>query len=149
MYNDLVLSILESFQVGIFSDNRRLPEISFKLEKEFEEEVYRNSKLLFGEKSILLDTKTLLKGDRIGGTIPDGFLFDLSNTSDPQFYLIEVELAKHSFHSHIFPQITKFFAFKISLTPFKPIKGSYTFPDFSKIQPLILEILFFNIAPTS
>ena len=25
--------------------------------------------------------------------------------------MIEVELSKHSFYSHIFPQITKFFAF--------------------------------------
>ncbi len=97
--------------MGIFTENRRLPEITFRLERDFEEEVYRNSKLLFGDKSILLDTKTLLKGNLIGGTIPDGFLFDLSDTTDPQFYLIEVELAKHSFNNHIFPQITKFFAF--------------------------------------
>ena len=39
--------------MGIFTENRRLPEIIFKLEKDFEEEVYQNSKLLFGEKSIL------------------------------------------------------------------------------------------------
>lgn len=30
---------------------------------------------------------------------------------NPEFYLIEVELATHSFFGHIFPQITKFFAF--------------------------------------
>ena len=104
--------------MGIFTENRRLPEITFKLEKDFEEEVYQNSKLLFGDKSILLNTKTLLKGNLIGGTIPDGFLFDLSDETDPQFYLIEVELAKHSFNNHIFPQITKFFAF------FKNLYGS-------------------------
>jgi predicted transport protein len=97
--------------MGIFTTSHRLPEVTFNLEKDFEEEVYENSKLLFGEKSILLDTKTLLKGNVLGGTIPDGFLFDLSDETDPQFYLIEVELAKHSFNSHIFPQITKFFAF--------------------------------------
>ena len=28
-----------------------------------------------------------------------------------QFYLVEVELQKHDFYKHIFPQITKFFAF--------------------------------------
>ncbi len=97
--------------MGVFTTNRRLPEVTFQKEKDFEEEVFANSKLLFGEKTILLDTKTLLKGNLLGGTIPDGFLFDLSDETDPKFYLIEVELAKHSFNSHIFPQITKFFAF--------------------------------------
>ena len=97
--------------MGIFTKNRQLPEVAFELEKDFEEEISQNSKLLFGDKSIFLDTKTLLKGDLIGGTIPDGFLFDLSDRTDLQFYLVEVELAKHSFFRHIFPQITKFFAF--------------------------------------
>ena len=97
--------------MGIFTSNRRLPEVTFRIEKDFEEEVYQNSKLFFGEKSILIDTKTLLKGNILGGTIPDGFLFDLSDEAEPQFYLIEVEFAKHSFNTHIFPQINKFFAF--------------------------------------
>ncbi|MDD5779303.1 MAG: DUF5655 domain-containing protein, partial [Candidatus Thermoplasmatota archaeon] len=30
---------------------------------------------------------------------------------DPQFYLVEIELSSHDFYRHIFPQITKFFAF--------------------------------------
>jgi hypothetical protein len=97
--------------MGIFNNNGRLPEVTFNLENDFEEDVYQNSKLLFGENTILLDTKTLLRGNILGGTIPDGFLFDLTDVNEPQFYLIEVELAKHSFNSHIFPQITKFFAF--------------------------------------
>ena len=97
--------------MGIFTDSGRLPEVIFGLEKDFEENVFKNSKLLFGENTILLDTKTLLRGNILGGTIPDGFLFDLSDVNDSQFYLIEVELAKHSFNSHIFPQITKFFGF--------------------------------------
>lgn len=100
-----------AIQMGIFTTNGRLPEVTFRLENDFEEDVYQNSKLLFGENTILLDTKTLLRGNILGGTIPDGFLFDLSDINDPQFYLIEVELAKHSFNNHIFPQITKFFAF--------------------------------------
>jgi hypothetical protein len=98
-------------EMGVFTSNRRLPEVIYALEKDFEEDVYLNSKLFFGEKSILLDHKTLLKGKLLGGTIPDGFLFDLSDETEPQFYLIEVELAKHSFNGHIFPQITKFFSF--------------------------------------
>jgi len=38
-------------------------------------------------------------------------LIDLSDPEDPQFYLVEIELQKHEFFSHILPQITKFFAF--------------------------------------
>lgn len=48
---------------------------------------------------------------KIGNVIPDGFLFDLTNIDDPEFYIVEVELSKHSFYEHIFPQITKFIGF--------------------------------------
>jgi hypothetical protein len=47
----------------------------------------------------------------LGATIPDGFLFDLTDVENPEFYLVEVELQKHDFYKHIFPQITKFFGF--------------------------------------
>jgi predicted transport protein len=38
-------------------------------------------------------------------------LFDLSDQNSPEFYIVEVELAKHDFYNHIFPQVTKFFGF--------------------------------------
>jgi len=38
-------------------------------------------------------------------------LFDLSDINNPEFHIVEAELAKYSFFNHIFPQITKFFAF--------------------------------------
>jgi hypothetical protein len=115
--------------MAVFYSDRRLPEIAFSLEKEFEDDVFGRSEMLFGKHSILIDTKTLLKGKLLGGTIPDGFLFDLSDLNDPQFYLVEVELAKHSFNSHIFPQITKFFCLlqeptTASRISFKTIRNS-------------------------
>ncbi len=97
--------------MGVFTPEKRLPEVVFNLEKDFEKEVFENYQLFFGDRSVLLETKTLIQGDLLGGTIPDGFLFDLNDPDDPQFYLIEVELSKHSFNNHIFPQITKFFSF--------------------------------------
>ena len=30
-------------------------------------------------------------------------MFDLKDPDNPEFYLVEVELAKHSFYNHIFP----------------------------------------------
>tara|TARA_B100000315_G_scaffold155101_1_gene143582 strand:- start:62 stop:1063 length:1002 start_codon:yes stop_codon:yes gene_type:complete len=97
--------------MGIFTQKKRIPEIVFNLEKDFEREIFDNYKLLFGSKTILIDTKKKISGRELGATIPDGFLFDLSDEKEPRFYLIEVELTKHSFYNHIFPQITKFFAF--------------------------------------
>ena len=38
-------------------------------------------------------------------------MFDLSDKDSPEFYLVENELSSHDFFNHIFPQITKFFAF--------------------------------------
>jgi hypothetical protein len=79
--------------------------------EEFEELIRLQSKLLFGGNTIFVSTKRKLAGLTLGATIPDGFLFDMSDVENPDFYLVEVELQKHDFHRHIFPQITKFFAF--------------------------------------
>ena len=95
----------------IFSNNKKYSEFSFKLEKDFENEISNNSKLFFGPKTIYIDFKRKIDSQTFGGAIPDGFLFDFSDPSTPEFYLIEVELTSHDFFKHIFPQITKFFAF--------------------------------------
>ena len=83
----------------------------YKLEAEFEKLVVDNSKILFGENTIFVDAKKIIDNNSLGGVIPDGFLFDFSDRKNTEFYLVEVELARHSFFGHIFPQITKFFAF--------------------------------------
>ena len=95
----------------LFSNNQKLVEETFLLEKDFEKLVFDNYRSFFGKNCILVNTKTLIEGKTLGGTIPDGILFDFTDKTDPKFYLVEVELCKHSFNSHIFPQITKFFAF--------------------------------------
>ena len=97
--------------MGVFTTKKRIPEVVFEIEKDFEREIFDNYKILFGRNTVLLDAKKKIKGRELGGTIPDGFLFDLSDEKEPKFYLIEVELTKHSFYNHIIPQITKFFAF--------------------------------------
>jgi predicted transport protein len=98
-------------QTVLYSSGKRYDEKSFNKEKDFEKLVIDHSKTLFGKNSIIIDTKKKIESQFMGGTIPDGFLFDLSDINNPEFYIIEVELAKHSFYNHIFPQITKFFAF--------------------------------------
>jgi predicted transport protein len=95
----------------IFANNKPFIEFQFNNETEFEKEVVIHSKLFFGPDSIYIDTKRKIETKNLGNSIPDGFLLDLSDIESPEFYLVEVELAKHSFYSHIFPQITKFFGF--------------------------------------
>lgn len=92
----------------IFSNNKTYTQIQFDKEADFEREVVNNSKLFFGSNSIYIDAKRKLTTKSLGNTIPDGFLFDLSDIQNPEFYIVEVELAKHDFYNHIFPQITKF-----------------------------------------
>jgi len=97
--------------MDVFSSGKKFKEYKYQLEDDFEQEVVNSHKLFFGKKTIYIDAKKKIKSKALGGTIPDGFFFDLSDPKDPQFYLVEVELSSHSFFNHIFPQITKFFAF--------------------------------------
>jgi len=97
--------------MAIFSNGKKLDKYKFKLESEFEDEIVKNSKAFFGKDTLYLDTKKKIKTESLGATIPDGFLIDFKDKDNPDFYIVEVELSKHSFYSHIFPQITKFFAF--------------------------------------
>src|SRR3989344_4134792 len=96
---------------AIFMDGKKFKEIEFKIEDDFEKVVQRNSKRLFGEKTIYFEVKNKVNTKSMGGTIPDGFLFDFKDAENPEFYMVEVELARHDFYKHMFPQITKFFAF--------------------------------------
>jgi len=97
--------------LAIFNEGSKFIEQKFNLEEDFEREVKANSKILFGEKTIYLDIKRRVDTVSLGGSIPDGILFDFEDPEDIKFYLVEIELSKHDFYRHIFPQITKFFAF--------------------------------------
>ncbi len=95
----------------LYKQGSRFIEKSYKKEAEIKDKVVQNSKILFGENSLYVDAKKKIDNSALGGVIPDGFLFDLSDVKTPEFYIVEAELAKHSFFNHIFPQVTKFFAF--------------------------------------
>ena len=97
--------------LAVFNSGEKFIEQKFEREEDFEKEVKLNYKTLFGNNTLYLDTKKKIDTTSLGGAIIDGILFDFQDVEDIKFYLIEVELAKHSFYGHIFPQITKFFAF--------------------------------------
>ena len=101
----------------IFKENKKYCEAEISLEKDLENDVVKNSKLFFGKDSIYIDAKKKLDSKNLGGVIPDGFLFNFADKENPEFYIVEVELSKHDFYGHIFPQFTKFFGFfKVSKT---------------------------------
>src|SRR5580693_8748253 len=69
-------------------------ERKFKSKMQFEEIVLKNGKLLFGEHSLLLNTKVLAKMDFPCRYFPDAILFDFKEEGKPKCYFIETMLAK-------------------------------------------------------
>ena len=98
-------------RLGVYMEGKRFTEKEFETEEEFEKVIKNNYKTLFGSKTIYLDLKNKVESRTLGSAIPDGLLFDFRDEESPEFYLVEVELQKHDFYKHVFPQITKFFAF--------------------------------------
>ena len=109
--------------MAIIGNGTRYVESKFPAEKDFEDDVVSSSKTLFGKSTVYINAKRKIESKSLGGTVPDGFFFDFSDSTDPQFYIVEVELSRHRFYEHIFPQITKFFAF------FKNTKQQKTLVD--------------------
>ena len=65
-------------------------EQAFPLESDLERELVSNTALLFGEASVYIDVKSKIEAKALGGTIPDGFLFDLSDPDNAEFYLVRM-----------------------------------------------------------
>jgi predicted transport protein len=97
--------------ISVSLNGENFEQVIYSKEDDFEQLVAKNAETIFGDKAIYIDAKKKVNTSSLGGTIPDGFLIDLTDPDDPQFYLVEVELQSHDFFKHIFPQITKFFAF--------------------------------------
>ena len=126
---------------ALFMNGKKCDEAEFSSEAVFEDAVCQNFKTLFGENTIYFDLKSKVDTKTLGSTIPDGFLFDFKDVENPEFYLVEVELQKHDFYRHIFPQITKFFAFfKNSKSRNNLIERLFTFiksnPEIKKSKDL-------------
>ena len=95
----------------LYYNGKRFTELPFQTEDEFERLIMENSNMLFGEKSLYINLKSRVEGRALRAAIPDGILIDFRDPENPEFYLVEIELAQHDFYTHIFPQVTKFFAF--------------------------------------
>jgi hypothetical protein len=75
-------------------------------EEKFEQIITERSKDIFGEDSVYFDLKQKLTSQAGIGSIPDGYVIDL--TSPPSWYIVEVELSTHPLYEHIVVQLSKF-----------------------------------------
>lgn len=66
--------------------NNKFTEYNYNLEKDFEDVVKKNTKLIFGSSAVYIDLKTRIDTISLGGSVPDGLLFDLKNMDSPEFY---------------------------------------------------------------
>ena len=97
--------------ISIFLNRQNCQQVIYHREDAFEKFTVDNAETIFGVNSIYINMKHRIENSSLGGTIPDGVLIDLSDLENPEFYIVEIELQSHDFFKHIFPQITKFFAF--------------------------------------
>ena len=93
----------------IVKGNKKFVEYIYKKESEFEKDIIKNSKELFGNNTYYIDIKKLIKSKTNSGTIPDGYLLDCTYEKEPKLYIVENELKSHSIKEHIAPQLTQFY----------------------------------------
>jgi len=87
----------------LITPNTQLLQTPFENEAELENVVSQNAEYIFGPGSLYLP-KRLIRTLDDHGTIPDGFVVDVPNR---QWFVVEVELARHSVWGHIAPQVAK------------------------------------------
>jgi hypothetical protein len=81
--------------------------VSYDEEPELQKIVEEIALDLFGEHSFIFPKSKLMSKKAELGTIPDGFILDISDPDNPILYVLEVELRSHGLE-HIATQILKF-----------------------------------------
>lgn len=119
----------------------------YQLEKDFEQDVVKNYRHIFGNDTIYIDIKKKI-GDNIV-TIPDGYLLDFTFPNNPRLYIIENELSVHDAYKHIGTQLLKFaVSYKQSRLKIKDYILDYlskTPNDMTFIEKKALEMRYRNI----
>lgn len=90
----------------IFQNGKKYKEFKYDLKDQIETDIQKNSKMIFGQNTIYVDTNRELEPVGSGEISPTGFLFDLSEKHNPELHLIEVGISRYDFYSHILPRIT-------------------------------------------
>jgi len=117
----------------VYGDKHFTPH-DYETEKDFELEVVRHAKAIFGLESLYVDVKKRIGEDNIV-TIPDGYLIDFSFVASPRLYIVENELAKHDPYRHIGQQLLKFaISYKVSGRKIKQFLLDRIIADESTLQ---------------
>ncbi|PYE47226.1 hypothetical protein HUB98_21890 [Paenibacillus barcinonensis] len=98
------VDLKKKYTVGesaLYFNNKMFNEVTFSLEREYEKEVEKNHKFIFGEGANYYSVKK-----KIGNRICDGFVYDQDLG---KLLVIENELGIHDLWGHIIPQIIEFF----------------------------------------
>ena len=85
-------------------------EKSFKSRKEFNETVLLNWKVLFGDKTLFINSQLKKDISFTGTYTPDAILFDFKDPEKPKCYLIEIMYSIQDFYGHFLQRITGFFS---------------------------------------
>jgi len=86
---------------------KKFSEKNFKSEKELNDLIFENRKILFGEKTIIVDIENIL-GLRDDHIVP-AFMIDFMNPDKPMFYFIEVILSQKNL-GELFYRVTRMFS---------------------------------------
>lgn len=78
-------------------NKKKFAEKSFKTEKELRELLAENNETLFGEKTIFIDLSEITEALWEEERILSAFLFDLTDSAKPGFYIVEAILSKETF----------------------------------------------------
>lgn len=97
--------------MALIINGKKYDECEFNDENELESIIVKESKNIFGQKSIYINAKRKIGTHFLGGGISDGYLFDFGDDKYPKFYLVEVELKSHDYKRHIHDQLMRFSAF--------------------------------------
>ncbi|MDN3667977.1 hypothetical protein QWY93_01295 [Echinicola jeungdonensis] len=92
----------------LWNKENKYIELPYERESELEDAVNEVKDALFGPTRIYLDDKK--KIGKKGGTnnLPDGYLIDLTNSQDPNIFVVENDLSSHQHLKHIAVQILEF-----------------------------------------
>jgi hypothetical protein len=73
--------------MAIISNGKRFAQIKYAIEKDFEEEVVAQSKILFGKSTIYINAKKKIDSKSLGAVVPDGFFLTLRTQPTRSFML--------------------------------------------------------------
>ena len=94
-----------------FLNKEKFTERKFSSAKEMEQIIFKNSHLLFGERTFLIAITKKEESLFAKNFIPKGLFIDLGNALKPRLYFLDIALSNQDFYKEIFPRLIKFLTY--------------------------------------